>query len=73
MFTPSLDWGSELFASLFWVAWVWAVTAACTMVILVLVARFTVWGRQFWRISGTYFNGRESLRVWAWLATLCSW
>ena len=47
---------------------------------LVLVGRFTTWGRQFWRITGDYFTGRASVTVWLWLAALllsviaaCGW
>ena len=28
-------------------------------------SRFTTWGRQFWRITGDYFTGRQSIPVWA--------
>jgi putative ATP-binding cassette transporter len=38
--------------------------------VLALLARFTTWGRQFWRISGDYFTGRESIPVWALLGVL---
>ncbi len=70
MFTPTLDWGNELWTSLVWIARGWAIAAICTLVILVLIARYTVWGRQFWRISGAYFTGVESLKVWLWLAAI---
>ena len=40
------------------------------VVVLVLVARYTTWGRQFWRITGGYFKGRESVPVWALLGVL---
>jgi putative ATP-binding cassette transporter len=30
----------------------------------VLIARYTNWGRQFWRITGDYFRGRQSLPAW---------
>ncbi|MGE2735101.1 ABC transporter ATP-binding protein/permease [Mycolicibacterium vaccae] len=63
-FQPSLDWGREVFASAVWVATTWAVTAACLLVVLLLIGRFTEWGRQFWRVSGAYFTGRHSLVVW---------
>ena len=33
-------------------------------------ARFTTWGRQFWRITGDYFKGRQSIPVWALLGVL---
>ena len=40
------------------------------MVICVLIARSTVWGRQFWRITGAYFSGPESVKVWLWLGLI---
>ncbi|GAA2566742.1 ABC transporter ATP-binding protein/permease [Mycolicibacterium diernhoferi] len=70
MFTTSLDWGSELVTSLLWIAKAWAMAAAGTLVVLVLLGRFTTWGRQFWRITGRYFTGRESIKVWVWLGVL---
>ncbi|MEN3318899.1 MAG: vitamin B12/bleomycin/antimicrobial peptide transport system ATP-binding/permease protein [Mycobacterium sp.] len=70
MFTPSLAWGGELLTSLWWIAKGWAIAAVCTLVILVLLARFTTWGRQFWRVTGDYFKGPESVKVWLWLGVL---
>jgi putative ATP-binding cassette transporter len=69
-FTPSLNWGDELITSLLWVAKAWAIAAVCTLMVLALLARFTTWGRQFWRITGDYFTGRQSIRVWALLGVL---
>lgn len=69
-FSPSLDWGSELVASVLWVAKAWVIAAACTLVVLGLLARFTMWGRQFWRVTGDYFKGRQSVPVWALLGVL---
>ena len=66
-FTPTLDWGNELLTSALWVARAWAIAA---LVILALLARFTTWGRQFWRITGDYFMGRQSIPVWALLGVL---
>ena len=70
MFTPTLDWGNELWTSLVWIARGWAIAAVCTLVVLVLIDRFTTWGRQFWRITGEYFKGPSSVKVWLWLAAL---
>jgi putative ATP-binding cassette transporter len=70
MFAPTLDWGNELLTSLEWIAKGWAIAAVATMVILVLIARFTTWGKQYWRITGPYFTGPESVKVWLWLAVL---
>jgi putative ATP-binding cassette transporter len=69
-FTPSLNWGDELITSLLWVAKAWAIAAVCTLVVLALLARYTTWGRQFWRITGDYFQGRQSIPVWALLGVL---
>jgi putative ATP-binding cassette transporter len=70
MFTPTLDWGNELWTSLIWIARAWAIAAVSTMVILVLFGRFTKWGKQFWRITGAYFTGPASVKIWLWLAAL---
>ena len=70
MFTPTLDWGNEWWTSLIWIAKAWAIAAVCTLVVLVLIARYTTWGRQFWRITGDYFTGRQSIPVWALLGVL---
>jgi vitamin B12/bleomycin/antimicrobial peptide transport system ATP-binding/permease protein len=70
MFTPTLDWGSELLTSLVWIARGWAIAAVCTLIVLVLIYRFTTWGKQFWRITGAYFTGPSSLKVWLGLAAL---
>ena len=69
-FTPTLDWAHELVPSLVWISRAWAITAVVTMVVLVLLARLTVWGRQYWRITRDYFTGRDAVLVWAWLAVL---
>ncbi len=69
-FTPSLDWGNELIPSLLWILKAWMITAAITLLALVVIGRFTVWGRQYWKITRDYFTGRDSIIVWAWLAGL---
>ncbi|WP_293354929.1 ABC transporter ATP-binding protein/permease [Mycolicibacterium sp.] len=70
MYAPSLDWANELPTSLLWAGKAWLITAAATVVVLVLLARYTSWGRQFWRVSGGYFRGRTSIGVWLWLGVL---
>jgi vitamin B12/bleomycin/antimicrobial peptide transport system ATP-binding/permease protein len=69
-FRPSIDWSHELLNSTLWVVKTFGITASCLLVVLVLVGRTTQWGRQFWRISGDYFKGRQSLPVWVLLALL---
>ncbi|MFD1546266.1 ABC transporter ATP-binding protein/permease [Nonomuraea guangzhouensis] len=70
LFTPSLDWGSEVWASLVWIAEAWAIAAVCTLAVLVLIGLCTTWGRQFWRITGAHFTGPGSVKVWLWLGAI---
>lgn len=70
LFTPTLDWGNELWTSLWWIAKGWLIAAVCAFAALVLIGRFTSWGRQFWRVTGAYFTGRDSIRVWLYLAVI---
>jgi vitamin B12/bleomycin/antimicrobial peptide transport system ATP-binding/permease protein len=64
-FTPSIDWGHELISSSRWILETWAVSAACLLVVAVAVVRFTRWGSEFWRITGEYFTGRQSVPAWS--------
>lgn len=70
MFVPTLDWGQELLTSLQWIGQAWLIAAVVTLLICVLIAKYTVWGRQFWRITGDYFKGPDSVKVWLWLAVI---
>lgn len=70
LFEPSIDWDHALADSLTWVALAWMITAACVGVIVVVLGLFTRWGQQFWRITGDYFTGRDSLRVWVMVGVL---
>ena len=69
-FRSSIDWSHEFANSVVWVLATFAITAPCVIVALVLIGRMTEWGRQFWRITGAYFTGRQSLPVWVPLALL---
>src|SRR5262245_26334144 len=70
MFTPSIDWGNALVDSAVWVAKAWLISAVLTLAVLAVVARYTTWGKQFWRVTGPYFVGRQSLPVWGLLSVL---
>ncbi len=59
-----LDWGHELFHSLWWIAKGFALTAAIFLMIAAALIKFTGWGRMFWRITGGYFTGRHSWAGW---------
>jgi vitamin B12/bleomycin/antimicrobial peptide transport system ATP-binding/permease protein len=70
LFKPSINWGHALADSSSWVALVWLITAVSVIAVLALLRLITPWGRQFWRISGGYFTGRHSIRVWLILGVL---
>jgi len=65
-----LNWGHELVPSLLWILKAWAISAALALIVLVLLARLTIWGRQYWRITGDYFTGRSAVKLWIWLGVL---
>ncbi|MFV0494710.1 ABC transporter ATP-binding protein/permease [Mycobacterium sp.] len=69
-FTTSIDWAHTLPDSLWWTAKAWAISAVCVFAVLVALRYLTPWGRQFWRITGGYFTGRRSIRVWAMVGVL---
>ena len=70
LYEPSLDWANEIPTSLLWAGKAWLITSVVSVIVLVLLARYTSWGRQFWRVTGGYFRGRNSIAVWAWLGVL---
>ncbi|GAB2641986.1 ABC transporter ATP-binding protein/permease [Prescottella soli] len=59
-----IDWNHEAVASLLWTARAFAIAFVCLILVGILLVRYTRWGRQFWSISGSYFTGRDSWRVW---------
>lgn len=69
-YSPSLDWAHELVPSLLWILKTLVISAAALLVVAALIARYTTWGRQFWRITGDYFKGRQSVPVWGSVAVL---
>ena len=69
-FTPSLNWAHALIDSLLWVGRAWLIAAVCTMAVLIILTRFTTWGREFWHVTRAYFTGRHSIKPWASLAAL---
>jgi len=69
-FKPSIDWGHEVVASATWIVVAWTISAAVVLMVAALLARYTTWGRRFWRITGEYFTGAASAPVWGVLAVL---
>jgi vitamin B12/bleomycin/antimicrobial peptide transport system ATP-binding/permease protein len=69
-FKPAMNWGHELVHSALWVLEVWGLCAAVTLLVAVLLIRYTTWGQRFWRVTGPYFTGRASVRVWGVVALM---
>jgi vitamin B12/bleomycin/antimicrobial peptide transport system ATP-binding/permease protein len=69
-FRPSIDWAHAVPDSLWWVARAWVISAVCVLAVLVVLRFTTQWARQYWRITGGYFTGRRSVRVWLMLGVL---
>jgi len=63
-YTPSLAWNHEFLRSLVWVIETAIISGALLLIVAVLLFRYTTWGRQYWRITGDYFKGRQSLPAW---------
>lgn len=63
-YTPSLAWNQEFVRSLVWVIQTAIISGALLLIVAVLLTRYATWGRQYWRITGDYFKGRQSLPVW---------
>jgi putative ATP-binding cassette transporter len=69
-FKPAMDWGNELVHSALWILKVWGLAAAITLLVAMLLIRYTTWGQRFWRVTGDYFTGVKSVRVWGVVATM---
>jgi putative ATP-binding cassette transporter len=52
----SFDWNNQVLNSIWWVVWVFAVTAVGFALVAWLLMRFTGWGRQFARLAWPYFR-----------------
>ncbi len=50
----TVDWSTEWLTSLLWILGVWVATVIVLGIVAVLIARFTTWGRQFWRLAGPF-------------------
>jgi vitamin B12/bleomycin/antimicrobial peptide transport system ATP-binding/permease protein len=69
-FTPSIDWSHAVPDSLAWIVRAWLISAVCVLVVFVVLRFTTQWARQYWRITGGYFSGSRSVRVWLMLSVL---
>ncbi|MGH3582110.1 MAG: ABC transporter ATP-binding protein/permease [Mycobacterium sp.] len=67
---PSIDWSTEFLHSSLWICKATGLAAVALLVVALVIGRTCEWGRQFWRITGPFFVGRASVRVWLILAAL---
>jgi len=50
-----MNWGNELLASGIWLLKAMLITMAISAIAIRLLSRRSVWGKQFWRLTGEYF------------------
>ncbi|MDI9918677.1 ABC transporter ATP-binding protein/permease, partial [Rhodococcus sp. IEGM 1379] len=55
-----MDWSNAVPDSALWLAKAYAITVVILAITVVLLARFTRWGRQFRRMAWPYFNPRRT-------------
>src|SRR5690606_30190191 len=71
-----MDWKKVLIESGIWLVQAYSITVVLAAACIWVLARRTVWGRQFWALAADYFSPRRSWRPLAALAlilflTLC--
>lgn len=72
-----MDWNNALLESAVWIAKAYVITLIAGAAVVVLLARYTAWGRQFRLLAANYFSPRRSWRPLITLAiilllTLCA-
>jgi putative ATP-binding cassette transporter len=65
-----VDWSTEWLTSIIWIVSVFAATALGCAVLVALLSRYTVWGRQFRRLAFPYFSPRGDGGWWPLLSVL---
>jgi len=65
-----VDWNHELLQSVIWLAKAFALSLIGLAITATMLARFTVWGRQFWRLTAAYFHPSRSKLPLLWLALI---
>ena len=65
-----MDWSHELVASLIWLGEAFVLSMIGLTIGIVLIARLTVWGRQFRRLTWEYFSPRRSKQPLLWLSLI---
>lgn len=72
-----MNWNNALLESGVWLVQAYVITLALAAASIWALARYTVWGRQFWTLAADYFSPRRNWRPIAVLAlilflTLCA-
>jgi len=65
-----VDWSHELVASLIWLGEAFAFSLVGLSLTIFALGRYTVWGRQFRKITWDYFNPAHNWLPFAWLALI---
>lgn len=55
-----MNWNQEIVNSVIWLTKAFAITSAGFVVVAWLLAHYTRWGRQFWRLAWPYFTPKRS-------------
>ncbi|MFN7207780.1 MAG: ABC transporter ATP-binding protein/permease [Burkholderiales bacterium] len=55
-----MNWNQEIVNSVIWLTKAFAITSAGFVVVAWLLAYYTRWGRQFWRLAWPYFTPKRS-------------
>ena len=65
-----MDWNHQLLDSLIWLAEAFVISVVGLIATAWGLARFTGWGRQFWRLTAAYFSPSRSKKPLVWLALI---
>ncbi|PUA20563.1 ABC transporter ATP-binding protein/permease [Glaciimonas sp. PCH181] len=65
-----MDWNNEVLLSLIWLGKAFIISIVCVSLIVWLLSRFTVWGRQFGRLTWDFFRPGRSKWPLFWLAVI---
>lgn len=65
-----MDWNHELLESLIWLGKAFVLSLMGLTITAAALARWTVWGRQFWRLTAAYFKPSNSKLPLLWLALI---
>ncbi|OOF53818.1 ABC transporter ATP-binding protein [Rodentibacter genomosp. 2] len=57
-----MDYGQEAITSLLWILRTLAITAVVFSLGILLLVRFTRWGKQFWMFAGGYLSPKRSIK-----------